>query len=358
MTTTLAPLTVEPIGDRSIRVVRSFRAPRQLVFDAHTRPELVPRWMGPAEWPFTRCEIDLRPGGGFHYEMSGPDGAEMVLRGTYTEVDPPSRLVATITFDDDWTGGETVNTTIFDEVAGVTTVTVLIDHTSREARDNALATPMAEGMEAGFRRLDELAGLVADITDRYERRADHFDRLVAAVDPADWDGPSPCTEWRTRDVVGHIVDMHDVMLRPLDRAPSARPSIEDDPLGAYRSARADVAAVLADPAVALTACDTPMGRMTFAEHVDGVVSADLVLHAWDLARAAGLDDRFDPEELARMWPAMAQIPDEMRIPEHFGPGIVVFGPEVLVPDDAPAQDRLLGKIGRDPQWVRPAQPTV
>jgi uncharacterized protein (TIGR03086 family) len=356
--TQTATLTAEPIGDRTIRIVRSFRAPRQLVFDAHTKPELVPRWMGPADWPFTACEIDLRPGGAFRYEMRGPGGEEMVIRGTYDAVDPPSRLVATVTFDDDWTGGATVNTTIFDEVAGITTVTVLIDHVSREARDGALATPMAEGMEAGFRRLDELAALVDDVAARYRRRAEHFERLVADVDPGDWDGPSPCTQWRTRDVVGHIVDMHDVVLRPAGRAPSPRPSIEDDPLGSYRAARGDVEVILADPTVALAMCDTPMGRVSVAEHVDGVVSADLVLHGWDLARAAGLDDTFAPDELDRMWPAMQHIPDEMRIPEHFGPGVIVFGPEVAVADDASVQDRLLGKLGRDPHWARPAQPTV
>ena len=81
------------------------------MFDAHTKPELVRRWMGPREWPFTSCEIDLRPGGSFRYEMSGPDGAVMVMRGTYDDVDPPSRLVSTIAFDDDWTAGKTVNTT-------------------------------------------------------------------------------------------------------------------------------------------------------------------------------------------------------------------------------------------------------
>jgi hypothetical protein len=94
-----------------------------------------------------------------------------------------------------------------------------------------------------------------------------------------------------------------------------------------------------------------MGRMTVAQHVDGVVSTDLVLHAWDLARAAGLDDAMDPAEVERMWPSIEHIPDEMRIPEHFGPGVVVFGPEVAVPATASKQDRLLGKIGRDPGWI-------
>jgi hypothetical protein len=91
--------------------------------------------------------------------------------------------------------------------------------------------------------------------------------------------------------------------------------------------------------------------VTVAQHVDRVVSTDLVLHAWDLARAAGLDDTMDPVEVERLWPTIEHIPDEMRIPEHFGPGVVVFGPEVPVPATASTQDRLLGKIGRDPAWV-------
>jgi uncharacterized protein (TIGR03086 family) len=343
-------LTVEPVGDRTIRIVRAFRAPRRLVWAAHTEPDLLKRWLGPADWPMTECEIDLRPGGGFRHVMRGPDGTLMVMRGTYTEVEPPSRLVATITFDDDWTGGETINTWILDEVAEVTTVTLLVEYASADSRDGALATGMVAGMDEGYGRLDALATLLADITDRYRRRADRFDALVTAVAPSSWDAPSPCTEWRARDVVGHIVDMHDVMLRPTDRPSSPRPSIEDDPPAAYRAARADVEAILADPAVALTECDTPMGRMTVAEHVDGVVSVDLVLHGWDLARAAGLDDTIDPDELARLWPGIRDMPPEMRIPEHFGPGIVVFGPQVVVPDDAPLQDRLLGKLGRDPRW--------
>lgn len=151
-----ATLTVEPVGDRTIRVVRAFRAPRRLVFDAHTKPELLRRWLGPADWPMTDCDIDLRPGGTFRQVMRGPGGEQMVMTGTYTEVDPPSRLVATVTFDDDWTGGETVNTTTFDEVGGVTTVTVVVEYASQASRDGALATPMAEGMGEGYRRLDDL----------------------------------------------------------------------------------------------------------------------------------------------------------------------------------------------------------
>lgn len=349
MNQTAPPLDVQPVGDRMIRIRRQFRAPRALVFDAHTDPLLVPRWMGPPTWTFTDVAINLRPNGSFRHVMEGPEGQSMVMQGTYLEVDRPSRLVATVTFDDDWTGGQTTETTTFDEVGGLTTVTVVVEFASAQARDGALASGMTEGMAEGYRRLDDL--LAADIGRRYTRRADRFESLVTGVDPTRWDDPSPCAEWRARDVVGHIVDMHGVMLRPVGRQLSPAPSTDQDPVAAFRAARADIEALLADRGVATSECDTPMGRMTVAAHIDGVVSADLVLHSWDLARAAGLDDTIDPDEVDQMWPMIEHLPDEMRTPDHFGPGVVVFGPEVAVAADASVQDRLLGKIGRDPRWT-------
>ena len=197
---------------------------------------------------------------------------------------------------------------------------------------------------------------MTEVADRYRRRADRFEALVAGAPPERWDAQSPCDEWKARDVVGHIVDMHAVMFQPLGRQLSAAPSVADDPLAAFRSARADVEALLDDPTVAKSECATPMGTMSVEQHVDSVPSADLVIHGWDLARATGQDDTIDPDEVAQMWPGAQEIGDEMRTPDFFGPGIVVFGPEVPVADDAPLQDRLLGKLGRDPAWSnrRPA----
>lgn len=190
-----------------------------------------------------------------------------------------------------------------------------------------------------------------DIAERFRRRADAFGATAAGVAPDRWDDPSPCAEWTARDVVGHVVDMHQAVLRPVGRALSPAPSVVEDPVGAFRAARADVEAMLADPAVADQVVDTPMGTSTAAAHVDGVVSADMVLHRWDLARATGQDDTIDPDEVARMWPEVSTMPEVMRTPGAFGPGIVVFGPEVAVPADAPLQDRLLGAIGRDPGFA-------
>jgi uncharacterized protein (TIGR03086 family) len=186
------------------------------------------------------------------------------------------------------------------------------------------------------------------IADRYRVRADAFESKVAAVKPGQWENRSPCAEWNARDVVGHIVDMHGVILRPFGRDLSPAPSLQKDPLGTFRAARADIEAVLADPVLAATEHETPSGKMTAEQHIDQVASADMVVHGWDLARATGQDDTIDPEEVARMLPEAEAIPEVMRIPDAFGPGIVVFGPKVKVPDDASLQDRLLGLMGRDP----------
>jgi uncharacterized protein (TIGR03086 family) len=192
---------------------------------------------------------------------------------------------------------------------------------------------------------------LAEVAERYRRRADTFEATVAAVPDGDWSRPSPCAEWDARDVVRHVVDMHHVALRPYDRTPAAAPSVDDDPLAAFRAARAEVEAILADPVLAAQQTESPAGTKAGVDLVDQVPSADLVLHRWDLARATGQDDTIDPEELEGMWPGLQQIPDVMRQPGAFGPGVVVFGPEVAVPADAPLQDRALGLVGRDPAWT-------
>jgi len=214
----------------------------------------------------------------------------------------------------------------------------------RTSCDRACALPASpEGSPVEVR-----GACMSEVAERYRRRADIFESKVAAVQPDEWGNQSPCQDWTARDVVGHIVDMHAVMLRPLDRELTPAPSVQDDPLAAFTSARADIEAVLDDPDAAARPCDTPMGSVTAENHIDGVVSEDMVIHGWDLARATEQDDTIDPYELERMWPAVQKIGPELRTPGAFGPGIVVFGPEVTVSADAPLQDRVLGLLGRDP----------
>jgi len=154
---TKTALKVTAPSDREAVITRVVDAPRGMVFDAHTKPELVKRWLsGLPGWTLPVCEIDLRVGGKYRYEWRGPDGESMGMGGTFTEIVRPSRIVATQLFDQDWTGGETVVSTDLSEKNGKTTITPTVRYSSREARDAALQTGMASGMEMSYERLDEL----------------------------------------------------------------------------------------------------------------------------------------------------------------------------------------------------------
>lgn len=144
-------------SDREVRITRAFNAPRQLVFDAHTKPELVKRWLyGPEEWPMIQCEIDLRVGGRLRYVWRHAEQGEMAVSGVFREIVAPERLVHTELFDEDWTGGETVVTTVFEEHSGRTTMIATVLYSSREARDGALKTGMIDGWSAALDRMEEL----------------------------------------------------------------------------------------------------------------------------------------------------------------------------------------------------------
>src|SRR5260370_18258160 len=107
-----AAFTVTTPSDRELVMTREFAAARGMVFDALTKPELVQRWLlGPPGWTMPVCEIDLRVGGKYRYVWRNAEGREMGMGGTFTEMVRPSRLVATESYDDHWTGGETLCTT-------------------------------------------------------------------------------------------------------------------------------------------------------------------------------------------------------------------------------------------------------
>ena len=156
---TTGTLTVTTHGDRDVRATRLFDAPRAIVFTALTTPHLLKRWMhGPNGWRLEVCDIDLRVGGALRYVWRKTNGREMGMSGTFLEIEAPDRFVHTERFDDDWTGGETVVTNTLAETGGTTTLTVTIRFASPAARDAALTTGFAGGMEAGY---DTLADLLA-----------------------------------------------------------------------------------------------------------------------------------------------------------------------------------------------------
>jgi uncharacterized protein YndB with AHSA1/START domain len=151
-------LKVTTPTEREIVMTRVFDAPRELVFDAHTKPELVKRWLlGPDGWSMPVCEIDLRVGGKYRYVWRRDrDGTEMGMGGIFREIVPPERIVATEKFDESWYPGEAVDTTVLTEQDGRTTLTLTVLYESRAARDAVLKSPMESGMVAGYDRLERL----------------------------------------------------------------------------------------------------------------------------------------------------------------------------------------------------------
>lgn len=144
-----------------VRIERALAAPRELVFEAYTTPELLRRWLlGPEGWAMPVCEVDLRPGGGYRYVWRKEGEPDLALTGTFEEVQPPERLVAREVYDGDWTGGETLVVIEFEaQEDGGTLVRTTVQYSSTGSRDAAMRTGMADGMEAGYSRLDELLAL-------------------------------------------------------------------------------------------------------------------------------------------------------------------------------------------------------
>jgi uncharacterized protein YndB with AHSA1/START domain len=145
-------------GDRTVEMSREFDAPRAMVFDAYTKPELVSQWLGVFNgMTMPVCEIDLRVGGKYRYVWKG-NGMTMGMGGVFREIEKPARLVATERFDEAWYPGDAIDTVTFVENAGKTTLSISVEYASKEARDAVLKTPMEQGVAAGF---EMLAGLLS-----------------------------------------------------------------------------------------------------------------------------------------------------------------------------------------------------
>src|SRR5437588_9879818 len=159
---------------------------------------------------------------------------------------------------------------------------------------------------------------MSEVSERYARLADAFAAKIAAV-PADrWDSQSPCPDWQARDVVGHVVGTQGMFLGFVGQEQGDIPSTDVDPLGAWNAARTRVQANLDDPERAKAEFQGFSGTSTFEAGVDKFLCSDLVVHGWDLARAAGLDDRMEPEDVERVRRNMESMGDALRGPQAFG----------------------------------------
>lgn len=182
---------------------------------------------------------------------------------------------------------------------------------------------------------------VSEIADRFRRLSGDFSARVAAVPVGAWENPSPCEGWTARDVVAHMVSNAGWFFGLIGAPAPAGPSVADDPRGAWDAARDALQRALDDPTTARSEYDSQAmgGRGTFEEAVDRFGNFDVLVHTWDLARAAGLDERLDPAEVRRAFEAALAMDEMLRSGG-------VCGPKIDVAPDADDQTRFLGFVGR------------
>jgi uncharacterized protein (TIGR03086 family) len=183
---------------------------------------------------------------------------------------------------------------------------------------------------------------MSEISERFTKVADQFTRRVVAVPATAWDNPAPPEGWVARDVVEHLVEWVPSFLETYAgvELPTG-PAVADDPVGAWTALRDGLQATLDDPETAVRPCNPPPGPTTVEQAVDQFMTNDILVHTWDLARATGLDETLDPDEVHRLLVAMEPYDDALRASGQ-------YGPRVHVPDDADEQTKLIAFTGRRP----------
>ncbi len=148
-----SPLKAELRGDTEVVVTRGFDAPRDMVWECHTKPELVQRWMlGPPGWSMPVCEIDLRVGGKYLHTWAHPTQGQFSMNGIYREITPIERIVVNEYYQEQ----ESLVTQTFVDKGKKTMMTMVMRFPSKEVRDAAVKTGMTDGMEVGYQRLDDI----------------------------------------------------------------------------------------------------------------------------------------------------------------------------------------------------------
>lgn len=182
---------------------------------------------------------------------------------------------------------------------------------------------------------------MTDVADRYRELAAEFTRRIEAVPDELWGRPSPCAGWDVRDVLEHVIETHRRTPTYVGASLESNTPVGRDPRGAWAEARDAMQDLLTDPERASLEHEGYFGRTTLRDTVDGFVCFDLLVHGWDIARATGQDETLPAHEVDRVYSDAVRLGDGLRADG-------VCGPAVGVSEDASAQDRLLGYLGRTP----------
>jgi len=154
--TTSRTATVTLPADDQILITREFDAPKELVYKAWTTPELVRRWWSAKRGEVTVAEIDLRVGGTWRYVMIADGGVEVAFHGEYREIVPNERLVSTEVYEG-MPDAEALDTLTLSESEGRTTMTILVQHATKEHRDAHIESGMEDGMQDALDLLEQVA---------------------------------------------------------------------------------------------------------------------------------------------------------------------------------------------------------
>jgi uncharacterized protein (TIGR03086 family) len=335
-------------SDTEIKIHRVFDAPATLVFDVWTTPQHVRRWWGSIDAPLTECTIDLRVGGNWRYVTRTQGGVELGWHGTYEEILVPGRLVSTEVFEG-FPDAESLNTLTLVERDGQTMLEVLVRHRTKENRDGHVNSGMEAGMQKCMNEVDDiLAELITSVAtrtvaDRYRNVAERFTQRIREVSEADWERPAPCEGWVTRDVVRHLVEwVPALLLTGADVTIPAGPSVDADPVGAWLTLSDAIQTVLDDPTTATRTFNHPQAGIHPLDTAIGMfILGDVLIHTWDIARAAGLDESLDETEVEGMYFGMLPLDEMLRSSGH-------YGPRVHVADHADTQTKLIAFTGRLP----------
>jgi uncharacterized protein (TIGR03086 family) len=182
---------------------------------------------------------------------------------------------------------------------------------------------------------------MTEISGRYRNVADRFTQRARSVPDAAWDDPAPCAGWVARDVVRHMVEWMPVFLTNAGLEAPKGPSVDEDPVGAWEALDAALQGALDDPETAARELDMGPGRFTVEVAVATFGLPDVLVHTWDLARATGLDESLDADEVHNLLVGMEPMDEALRTSGH-------FGPRVEVPDDADEVTKLIAFTGRTP----------
>jgi uncharacterized protein (TIGR03086 family) len=181
------------------------------------------------------------------------------------------------------------------------------------------------------------------VAHRYHRVAGGFSRRVSWMTAADWDRPTPCEGWAARDVVRHLTEWVPQFLDSAGGPQLAvQPTVDDDPAGAWASLDRQLRSLLADAATATSWIDHPhVGRHSVEDAIGMFVLGDLLIHTWDLARTAGLDETLDADLVHDMLVGIEPMDEVLRTSGQ-------YGPRINIPGDADEQTRLVAFTGRRP----------